>query len=134
VLDALGMGLGYTLVLVCISLVRELLGGGTLLAGTALKIDIIPESYRIGVLNSAPGGFIVFGCLGALVQGIRIHSADKKKAARQKQVLDAQAEKRRVAEEKAAEEKRRIEEAKRLAAEKAAAAKAAQENVKEGEK
>ena len=73
VLDAVGMGIGYTLVLVCISLIRELFGGGTLFAGTALKIEVIPEAYRIGVLNSAPGGFIVFGLLGALMQALRQH-------------------------------------------------------------
>jgi electron transport complex protein RnfE len=71
VLDALGMGIGYTMVLVLISLIRELFGGGTLMAGTALKIELIPEAYRIGILNSAPGGFMVFGFLGAIVQGIR---------------------------------------------------------------
>ena len=60
VLDALGMGIGYTL--------RELLGGGTLMAGTALKITVIPEEYRIGIFNSAPGGFLVFGFLAAIVQ------------------------------------------------------------------
>ncbi len=70
-LDALGMGLGYTLVLVIISLFREVLGAGTLFAGTAIKIDLIPEAYRIGILNSAPGGFLVFGFLGAAVQAFR---------------------------------------------------------------
>ena len=68
VLDALGMGIGYTLVLVFISMIRELLGGGTLMAGTALKITVIPEEYRIGIFNSAPGGFLVFGFLAAIVQ------------------------------------------------------------------
>ena len=68
VLDALGMGVGYTIVMVAISFIRELFGAGTLLAGTALKIEIIPEVYRIGLLNSAPGGFIVFGIIGAIVQ------------------------------------------------------------------
>lgn len=68
VLDALGMGIGYTIVMVAISLIRELLGGGTLMAGTALKIDVIPEAYRIGLFNSAPGGFLVFGVIGAIVQ------------------------------------------------------------------
>ena len=68
ILDALGMGIGYTIVLVLISLIRELLGGGTLLAGTALKIEVIPEAYRIGLFNSAPGGFLVFGILAAVVQ------------------------------------------------------------------
>ena len=68
ILDALGMGVGYTIVMVAISLIRELFGAGTLLAGTTLKIEIIPEMYRIGLLNSAPGGFIVFGIIGAIVQ------------------------------------------------------------------
>ena len=68
VLDALGMGVGYTIVMVAISLIRELFGAGTLFAGTALKIEIIPEVYRIGLLNSAPGEFIVFGIIGAIVQ------------------------------------------------------------------
>ena len=71
ILDALGMGIGYTMVMILISFCREFLGGGTLLAGTALKIEVIPEAYRIGILNSAPGGFMVFGFLGALVQFLK---------------------------------------------------------------
>lgn len=88
VLDAIGMGIGYTLVLVTVSLIREFLGGGTLFAGTALKVEIIPEAYRIGVLNSAPGGFLVFGILGALVQAIRQSSQAKKTRAR-REALEA---------------------------------------------
>ena len=71
ILDALGMGIGYTMVMILMSFCREFLGGGTLLAGTALKIEVIPEAYRIGILNSAPGGFMVFGFLGALVQFLK---------------------------------------------------------------
>ena len=78
ILDALGMGIGYTIVLVLISLIRELLGGGTLLAGTALKIEVIPEAYRIGLFNSAPGGFLVFGILAAGVQAGKRAAAQKK--------------------------------------------------------
>ncbi len=78
-LDALGMGLGYTAVLVLISFCRELLGGGTLFSGTSIKLSIIPEDFRIGVFNSAPGGFLVFGFLAALLQGIRQARARKKK-------------------------------------------------------
>ena len=77
VLDGLGMGIGYTIVLVAISLIRELLGGGTLLAGTALKIDIIPEAFRIGIFNSAPGGFLVFGILAACLQAYKQYQANK---------------------------------------------------------
>ena len=77
ILDGLGMGIGYTIVLIAISLIRELLGGGTLFAGTALKLEIIPEAYRIGILNSAPGGFIVFGIVAALNQ-LRVNIAANK--------------------------------------------------------
>ena len=77
VLDGLGMGIGYTIVLVAISLIRELLGGGTLLAGTALKIDIIPEDFRIGIFNSAPGGFLVFGILAACLQAYKQYQKNK---------------------------------------------------------
>ena len=78
ILDALGMGICYTCVLVVISLVREFFGGGTLMAGTSVKLELIPEAYRIGILNSAPGGFIVFGLLGAAVQALK----NKKEAAK----------------------------------------------------
>ncbi len=71
ILDALGMGCGYIIVMVLISLIREVLGGGTILAGTSLKIELIPEAYRIGLFTSAPGGFLVFGILGGLVQLIK---------------------------------------------------------------
>ena len=77
VLDGLGMGIGYTIVLVGISLIRELLGGGTLFSGTALKIDVIPEAFRIGIFNSAPGGFLVFGILAACLQAYKQYQANK---------------------------------------------------------
>lgn len=77
-LDALGMGIGYSMILIIISFIRELLGAGTLFAGTGFKLELIPEAYRIGIMNSAPGGFLAFGFLGALVQAGKNHSAQKK--------------------------------------------------------
>ena len=74
------MGLGYTWVLTVISFIRELLGGGTLLAGTSFKVEVIPEQFRIGILNSAPGGFLVFGFLIAITGAIRKNSEAKKAA------------------------------------------------------
>jgi electron transport complex protein RnfE len=54
--DALGMGLGYTWVLAGISLVRELLGNGTILG-----FQTLPESYQpILFFILPPGGFFVF--------------------------------------------------------------------------
>jgi electron transport complex protein RnfE len=92
VLDAIGMGLGYTWVLLVISFIREFFGGGTLLAGTAYKIEIIPEAYRIGILNSAPGGFLVFGCLMAATGAIR-RAKEAKAEARAKEAKEMEAAK-----------------------------------------
>jgi electron transport complex protein RnfE len=58
--DALGMGLGYTWVLAGISMVRELLGSGTILQGTPLGFQLIPDSYHIIFFILPPGGFLVF--------------------------------------------------------------------------
>lgn len=65
VLDGLGNGLGYGLVLVLVSLVRELLGSGKILGHA-----VIPAfAYeRLGYVNNglmllAPGAFIVLGLL-----------------------------------------------------------------------
>ena len=57
IFDALGMGLGYTWVLVGMSALRELLGNGTF-AG----IQVMPESYKpILFFILPPGGFLIFG-------------------------------------------------------------------------
>jgi electron transport complex protein RnfE len=54
--DALGMGLGYTWVLTGISLIRELLGSGTILG-----FQLLPDSYQpILFFILPPGGFFVF--------------------------------------------------------------------------
>lgn len=90
VLDALGMGIGYTIVMVAISLIRELLGGGTLMAGTALKIDVIPEAYRIGLFNSAPGGFLVFGVIGAIVQFFKNRPVKTEKVEKIEKTVEAE--------------------------------------------
>lgn len=56
VADGLGMGLGYTWVLAGISLIRELLGNGSI-----LDIPILGENYQpILFFTLPPGGFFVF--------------------------------------------------------------------------
>jgi electron transport complex protein RnfE len=60
--DALGMGLGFTWVLVGIAAVRELLGNGTI-----LNFHVLPYSYEpILFFVLAPGGFFVFSLFIAL--------------------------------------------------------------------
>ena len=58
-LDALGMGLGFTLALGILGAVREILGAGSL-AGLVL----FPESFQpVLILILPPGGFIAYGLL-----------------------------------------------------------------------
>lgn len=61
-LDGLGMGLGYTLVIVAMAVVRELIGNGTF-----WDIRIIPEGYQIGIISQTPGGFLIFGIAIAIL-------------------------------------------------------------------
>jgi len=72
VLDALGMGIGFTLGLLLISLIREVLGAGTI---TLFPIGAFNGVIRIPVLYSAParviglatGALLVMGYLKALL-------------------------------------------------------------------
>lgn len=60
-LDGLGMGVGYILTMLLMSSIREIIGNGTW-----MNITVLPESIdRMTVMNSAPGGFFVFGVLMA---------------------------------------------------------------------
>jgi len=62
IFDSFGMGLGYTWVLVGISMLRELLGNGTI-----LSFQVLPESYQpILFFILPPGGFLVFSLFIAL--------------------------------------------------------------------
>lgn len=55
-LDGIGMGLGFTLSLTLIGLVREILG-----AGTVFGLPFMPSEYGALVFILAPGAFIVLG-------------------------------------------------------------------------
>ena len=59
--DALGMGMGFTWVLVVMSAIRELLG-----TGTVLGVRLLPDDYLIKFFANSPGGFFVFGVMIAL--------------------------------------------------------------------
>ncbi|MFR4008100.1 MAG: electron transport complex subunit RsxE [Christensenellales bacterium] len=76
VVDGLGMGLGFTGALVIISSIREILGNGTIF-GMAL----FGESFQpVLMMSQAPGGFIVFGLVLAVVNAIDAHSRKKKES------------------------------------------------------
>ena len=74
-LDGAGMGLGFTLALLVMSSIREIIGSGT---WAGIKIPVISD-YSIPILTMAPGGFLVFGILIAVVNKITKGKAIKKK-------------------------------------------------------
>ena len=65
-LDGLGMGIGFLIALVGMATIREVLGAGSF-AGFALPIL---KDYNIPILVQAPGGFLVYGILIAIVNKI----------------------------------------------------------------
>ncbi|MBN2221578.1 MAG: electron transport complex subunit E [Vallitaleaceae bacterium] len=62
-IDGLGMGLGFTLALMILGSIRELLGNGSIFGATILPASIF-QPITIFVL--APGAFLVLGVLFAL--------------------------------------------------------------------
>ncbi len=86
-LDALAMGIGFTLVLVTLGGMRELLGQGTLLAHAHLMFGEAARGWTITVLDDyrgfllailPPGAFIG---LGMLIAGMNIINARREKRA-----------------------------------------------------
>ena len=62
-LDGIGMGLGFTLALCAMAVIREVFGNATF-AGIAIPFL---EPYKMSFLVKAPGGMLVYGLLIALV-------------------------------------------------------------------
>ena len=74
-LDAIGMGLGFTLALLVIATIREVFGSGTWFG---LELPWLIDN-NISVMTMAPGGFVVFGLLIALVNKVSKGRAVRKK-------------------------------------------------------
>ncbi len=73
--DGIGMGLGFTVALTCIGIVRELLG-----AGEIFGVHVMPDSFTpIGIFVLAPGAFFVLAGLTALQNYVKIIGARKGK-------------------------------------------------------
>lgn len=68
--DGLGMGLGFTMALMILGSVREILGAGSLFG-----IQFIPEDYHIAILVSPPGAFLVLAVLTAIQNKLKLPSA-----------------------------------------------------------
>jgi len=70
VVDALGMGAGFTLALTIVSTVREVLG-----AGTFFGLTVLPESVPAILMILPPGGFITLGCILGLLNRLQKKTA-----------------------------------------------------------
>jgi Na+-translocating ferredoxin:NAD+ oxidoreductase subunit E len=75
--DAIGMGIGFTIALVVVGGIRELLGNGTLTVWGALAADFRGAAHRLVqtyepvlLMILAPGGFITLGCVLGLMNKI----------------------------------------------------------------
>ena len=64
--DGVGIGLGFTLGLTLLGMVRELLGAGSLFG-----IALLPETYNILLFILPPGAFISLGYLIAIINNIK---------------------------------------------------------------
>ena len=73
--DAIGMGLGFTLALVAMATLREVFGAGTF---CGLPIPWFNEN-PISILTMAPGGFVTYGVMIALINKLTSGRAIKKK-------------------------------------------------------
>ncbi len=81
-LDGLFQGFGYTVALVLMCVIRELLGSGTFGGGLlngGEGIRIIPEGYPAMQLVMPVGGFLTLGCLIAAFQWLQARLEKKEK-------------------------------------------------------
>ena len=82
-IDGLGMGLGFTLALTCLGFVRELIGSGTIFAGSlgSLTFGIslgAARDYSLAIFVLPAGGFLTLGLAMALVNLVSDQRAKKK--------------------------------------------------------
>ena len=74
-LDGLGMGLGFSIALVAMATLREILGAASF---AGISIPFL-ENYKIKFFVEAPGGFLVYGILIAVVYKLTHGKAPYKK-------------------------------------------------------
>lgn len=73
--DGIGMGLGFTIGLTSIGIIRELIG-----VGTIFGFQILPESYEpVSIFVMAPGAFFVLAFLTAVQNRVKMNLAKKGK-------------------------------------------------------
>ena len=68
------MGLGFTIGIITISAIRELIGSGAIYGHV-----IVPEDYRAALFVLPPGAFLVLAFLTAIQNRLKLPSATNKK-------------------------------------------------------
>lgn len=88
ILDALGMGMGYTLALIVMAVIRQLIGTGALSMSNPFNpeqvffnIQMIPGDYVISLFTQPAGAFLTFGILAGLMAMYNGKKAEKAAAA-----------------------------------------------------
>lgn len=85
IVDGLAMGVGFTIALVALGAVREILGAGTLFANASLllgegfaflELTLIPDYRGFLIMALPPGGFLM---MGFLMAGKRVLDARQKR-------------------------------------------------------
>lgn len=80
-LDGLGMGIGYTLVIFLISLIRQVLSTGVLsfyhplTTETIFSFQLIPDGYTISLFGEPAGAFLTFACIIAAAIALQDQSS-----------------------------------------------------------
>ena len=82
--DGIFQGIGYTVVLLIMCIIREFLGAGTfgggLLGPDGKGIQILPSQFPAGMLTLPVGGFLVLACLIAAMQWALSRSKNKEES------------------------------------------------------
>ncbi|MBR0464683.1 MAG: electron transport complex subunit E [Clostridia bacterium] len=73
VMDGVGMGLGFTLALTVVSMLRELIGNGTLFGARVLPASIEP----MAIFVQPPGAFLILAVIIAVMNALGIKSRQR---------------------------------------------------------
>ncbi len=85
-LDGIGMGIGYTLSIIVMSAIRQILATGYIsfdnpfdVTQNIFQIQILPEDFIISIFSSPFGAFCTFACLAAGLAAYKNHLSEKEK-------------------------------------------------------
>lgn len=85
-LDGIGMGLGYTVSIVIMGIIRQVLATGIVslenpfdATQTIFSIRMIPDDFVISMFSQPFGSFVTFACLAAALAAYQAHKSKKVK-------------------------------------------------------